>query len=164
MSPEAKWVYYITSYTKVEPTEGVPIEGHVSMPFLKRNLPEDIEEPEPKERSVPYLYQSDLEFHICVNSYKIDYDKKGIDWFVHSKKQRISGFKGPVNLDRVSENRRSKFREKFVLNNKWTKELDKDEVDRVTKKFSSWVDQGPDPNSVTREPNSQEEDQVMADV
>lgn len=166
LSPEAKWVYYITSYTKVEPTEGVPIEGHVLMPFLKRNLPEDIEEPEPKERSVPYLYQSDLEFHICVNSYKIDYDRKGIDWFVHSKKQRMSGFKGPVDLDRVSDNRRTKFREKFVLQNKWTKEVDQDEVDRIKKKFSAWVKDGPAPNTVNGERRSsiQDEDQVMTEA
>ncbi|KAI9780031.1 MAG: Transcriptional regulatory protein sin3 [Peltula sp. TS41687] len=179
LSPEAKWVYYITSYTKVEPTEGVPIEGHVLMPFLKRNLPEDVEEPEPKERSVPYLYQSDLEFHVCVNSYKIDYDRKGIDWFVHSKKQRMSGFnnKGLVDLDRASQHRRTKFREKFVLRNnkRTTTEAERDEMDRNTKSFRAWIDNGPPaqaPNSsassssaiINGDQRDQDRDWEMVDV
>ena len=142
MSPEARWSYYVASFIKVEPTEGVPIEGHLSMPFLKRNLPEDVEESEGRERSVPYLYENNLELRICVNSYKILWTPKSEDWFVQSEKQRAQGYNGPVNLDRASEKRTSKFREKLVRQNKWVQAAGPDAVDGADKFFKTWMEEG----------------------
>lgn len=163
MSAEARWSYYVASFIKVEPTEGVPIAGRLSMPFLKRNLPEDVEESEGRERSVPYLYENNLELRICVNSYKILWTPRSGDWFVHSEKQRASGSDGPVDLDRVSEQRRSRFREKLILNNKWMREVGQEEVDRLNEKFQSWIKNGPDSTSNATEPHTDEDLAVTDD-
>lgn len=142
LSAEAKWSYYVASYIKVEPTEGVQIDGHLSMPFLKRNLPEDVDEPEERKRLVPTHYENGLEMRICVNSYKILWMPKTEDWFIHLKKPDGNGHSVSVDQTRMSEKRRAKFEEKFVTRNSWIDSSPDEEVARILEEYKTWVGEG----------------------
>ncbi|KAI9806637.1 MAG: hypothetical protein M1825_006094 [Sarcosagium campestre] len=130
MSPESRWSYYVASYVKVEPTEGVPIDKRFNMPLLRRNVPEEAEDAEDSRRAVPHAYANQLEMRICVNSYHILWRPSSMDFFYHSRKERnATGGEGfQINVERAKERRKKGFEEKFVLNNAWRKEATPEEL------------------------------------
>lgn len=164
MSAEAKWSYYVASYIKIEPTEGVPIEGHLSMPFLKRNLPEDIDEPEERKRLIPHYYENGLEMKICVNNYRILWTPKTEDWFVHSAVHGEDGQSDSADTTRIRENRRKKFEEKFVSKNKWIDLSTEEEFNQVSKKYRLWVSGNVDSGAEQKKDRALDEDQGMMDA
>jgi paired amphipathic helix protein Sin3a len=71
MERKERWQYYVSSYVRVEPTEGV---SRTTQPLLMRNLPsgEAVSEDAMNTRKA-LVYSEDLTLRICVNSFKILY-------------------------------------------------------------------------------------------
>ncbi|KAI9840969.1 MAG: Transcriptional regulatory protein sin3 [Sclerophora amabilis] len=164
MSPEAKWSYYVASYIQIEPTEGVPIDGSFSMPFLKRNLPENDEEPEDVKRAVPHAYENNLDVRICVNSYKMLWMPKSEDWFVHSERERAGDKDSRIDLECIKAKRKAQFEEKMVTNNRWMQGLSKDEIDQKNQAFRKWVEGGTTDSPKEAQKQAATVDQPMTDA
>jgi paired amphipathic helix protein Sin3a len=143
MERMTRWQYYVSSYIRIEPTEGVK-RGKMHKSVLTRNVPSpdtDAEEPKPIE------YKEDLTLQICANSYKIIYKKGGSEYFIYTDKSLglnpetgVSAAK--ERLQKFQDARKQRFKEKFEMNNAWMKDLNHDQVSKITMDFKKWTDEG----------------------
>ena len=149
LDAEARWSYYVASYRKLEPTEGVPIEGYLSMPFLRRNLPEDADEPDERKRPlIPERNGGNLEMRICVNSYRILFNPSSSEYFVHSEKHRTRGHDGSVvDAEQASARRLARFAERKDARNPLVLATPLKEMARLEQRFRAMVDDGVRPTS-----------------
>ncbi|KAJ5232823.1 hypothetical protein N7468_005779, partial [Penicillium chermesinum] len=151
LSREARWSYYVTSYSMRDPTEGVSFSD-MRMPFLKRNLPAKLDEDEEYDRFYRRLEHHDgLVHRICANNYTILYQPGTYDFFWRSNApipgkdadaETLSTMEEALRQEQatLAEKRRDRFREKFVNNPSWAKNLSKDSVDESNQRFRSWMD------------------------
>ena len=140
MSAEAKWSYYTASFIKIEPTEGVALDGSFNMPFLRRNMPRDIEDADEASRAVPHAYENGLELRICVNSYKILYEPHTQDWFLQSDDSLAEDERASApDLARAREQRQAKFEEDVVMTNTWIKAATQEQIVRKKAAFAHKV-------------------------
>ncbi|KAI2786008.1 hypothetical protein POX_h09773 [Penicillium oxalicum] len=151
LSSEARWSYYVTAYSMRDPTEGVPY-SMMRMPFLKRNLPNKLDEDEEYDQFYRRLQHHDgLVIRICANNYTILYQPPSHDWFWRSTAPipdadadadtlRAQEEEQAKVKAAIREKRRDRFAEKFVNNPIWARGLSKDEVDEANQRFRSWVD------------------------
>lgn len=151
LSSEARWSYYVTAYSMRDPTEGVPY-SMMRMPFLKRNLPNKLDEDEEYDQFYRRLQHHDgLVIRICANNYTILYQPPSHDWFwrstapIHDADADADTLRAQEEEQAkvkaaIREKRRDRFAEKFVNNPIWARGLSKDEVDEANQRFRSWVD------------------------
>jgi paired amphipathic helix protein Sin3a len=141
------WSYYTSSYVRIEPTEGVP-RGRMQRSVLPRNLPSNEAESEdsagPRK---PLAYSEDLILRVCVNTSKILFKSGSSEWFIYGDKPLTWDADKDVatsrlRLKKFEDTRTEKFREKFVLNNKWMKDLDHEEVQKITSTCKKWIEDG----------------------
>jgi paired amphipathic helix protein Sin3a len=149
------WQYYVSSFARVEPTEGIP-RRELKKSLLTRNLSAIDSEPlEHGKFPTDLVYKEDLIHLIDVNTYKIIYKKEipSSDWFVWDRKDKPFGGYGTdgensepgktssagERLKKVTNIRNERFREKFALNNAWMKGKDREEVDRIKADFQAWI-------------------------
>jgi paired amphipathic helix protein Sin3a len=161
LTAEEQWSYYISSYVRVDPTEGVPLL-RMRAPFLRRNLPDkdDVDSDDRRrDKPTPLSYSEKLNMRVCVNTYKILWEPYTEDWWVHSREHMFGGKEGIEEMKRATAKRSARFREKFVMNNGWMKGLSQGEVQRRKEEFEKWIKDGVMPAA---EGNADEE--VMADV
>jgi paired amphipathic helix protein Sin3a len=140
MGADARWSYYVASYIKVDPTEGVPLDSRFQMPFFKRNLPDDHDEADALKQ-LPHCYEANLHLRICVNSYKILWQPGTDDWFFHSERHRASG----GDAERVRQRRNALFRDHCVERSNALANMDEAERIRAEERYRSWIDGGPGP-------------------
>jgi paired amphipathic helix protein Sin3a len=139
LSPEARWSYYVSSYTMRDPTEGVPF-SQMRMPFLKRNLPPKLDSDEEYNRYYkPLVSQEGLIIRICANSYHVLYEPGTEEWWCREPSTQEEQAELAADRAAVKEKRRDRFTEKFVNNPSWAHGLSKDEVDLSNQRFRSWV-------------------------
>jgi paired amphipathic helix protein Sin3a len=140
LTAEAKWSYYVSSYTIRDPTEGVPMHM-LRMPFLKRNMPQRSEsEDEYNAKYLPLQHYDNMIIRICTNSYHMLYEPSSMDWFCHGK--YIRGAVSEEKKKVIHENRKSKFNDKFVMNAAWMKDQSREFVDGVKEEYRKWVEKG----------------------
>ncbi|KZF26100.1 hypothetical protein L228DRAFT_225794 [Xylona heveae TC161] len=164
LTAEAKWSYYISSYTMVEPTEGIPLEK-LRMPFLKRNLPPQSDsDTELAARYTPQETNENLVIRVCVNSYKILYEPNTTEWWYHAPKSVSENAEVSQQAERIKEKRNSRFQEKFIMNNEWMKGLSRDEVDRKNEDFNTWIRDGVTASQKDGSGPVKDDDEAMADV
>lgn len=143
MERMARWQYYVSSYIRIEPTEGVN-RGKIRKSLLLRNVPSpDTDAEEPK----PIVFNEDLTLQICANSHKIVYKQGGTEFFIYTDKSMTRDSETGVNaarerLKKYEDVRTEKFKEKFEMNNAWMKGLDHDAVSKATMEFKKWTDEG----------------------
>lgn len=150
-----RWQYYVSSYVRVEPTEGVPTDGRSYHPILMRNLPAgEVASEDGTNTRKPLAYSEDLSLRICVNSFKIVYKEPGSEYHIYNnspltwdKEKDMASAR--VRLSKSEESRNQKFRETFELNNKWMKNLDHDQVQKITLDCKKWIDEGIQPGSAS---------------
>jgi paired amphipathic helix protein Sin3a len=119
-------------------TEGVSHE--ISWPFLRRNLPKDLETEEDYGKTyLPQWNQDGLTVKVCPNSYHLLWDE-GTDWFFHDTRVSQRGLGGMAAL---KDERKDQFEEKFVKNAKWMAGMNLDEVTNINTNFNKWV-KGPE--------------------
>ena len=131
-SGDFNWSYYVTAYVMRDWTEGVPHE--IRSPFLRRNLPKDLETEEDFNKEyLPYVGEEGLEIRVSPNNYRLIYEIGTTDWWVHDKKVRVRGEKG---MPAAKEERRKKFAEKFVEKPKWMANMGPEEIEKKKAEYS----------------------------
>ncbi len=144
MDARTRWLHYVASFVKIEPTEGVPTNGRWSMPFLRRLLPAEAEESDERQRTVvPELTRAGSQMIICVNSYRIMFKPGAPDVFVHSEKHRALGPDGKVlDQERARTGRRNRFRNWLKKESPLVQSKGEEGMARVDQDFRAWVDDG----------------------
>ncbi len=110
-----RWQYYISSYMRVEPTEGVP-RSRLQKSVLTRNLPaaSDVDS-ESGDTRKPVAYSENLVLRICLNSSKIKYESGTADSFVYNNTPGKDKAKGKHQdlIVRRQDHRRQRFERRW---------------------------------------------------
>lgn len=154
LSQEARWSYYVSTYTMRDPTEGVPF-SQMRLPFMKRSLPGKLgQEDEYNRYYRPLVHHDGLIIRICANSYHLLYEPGSSEWsWRPTGPSEEDAEEAAKDEAAVKERRRDRFMEKFVNNPVWAHGLSKDQVDESNQRFRSWIngttesDGGPGPDS-----------------
>lgn len=156
LSQEARWSYYVSTYTMRDPTEGVPF-SQMRLPFMKRSLPAKLDQEDEYNRYYrPLVHQDGLIIRICANSYHLLYEPGSSEWsWRPTGPSEEDAEEAAKDEAAVKERRRDRFMEKFVNNPVWAHGLSKDQVDESNQRFRSWINgtsesdggPGPDPDS-----------------
>ena len=152
MQQKERWQYYISSYIRIEPTEGVP-RSHLHKSVLTRNLPSSDAESEDNTASPkPIVFNEELTLRICVNTYKIIYKNPGSEYFIYTNKPltydpKTKESTARERLRKFENLRNERAKEKFEMNNRWMRGLDRDAVAKVNSDFKKWMDEGVVPGS-----------------
>ncbi|RWA12585.1 hypothetical protein EKO27_g2541 [Xylaria grammica] len=146
-----RWQYYISSYIRVEPTEGVS-RDRLRKTVLARNLPSNDADSDDGNAPKPLKFDEGLTLRICLNSNKIAWEKDTSEYFIYnlSPENEEEKKKADEHAQAVTEHRKQLFREKMFMNNAWMRGLRQDEVQKVNETFSKWYNDGVAPTSNTR--------------
>jgi len=147
MERKERWKYYTSSFVRIEPTEGVP-RDRVRRSVLTRNLPSGFDTDSDVSGSAlqqrkPMFFSEDLVLRICVNSYQLLYKSPTSEYFIY----KAGG--DPDKTVQMTENRNQKFREKYMMNSKWMKNLSQAQVQDVNQGFERWVKDGVLPSATS---------------
>ena len=135
---EAQWAYYVSSWTMQQPTEGMD-PSQIRWPNLRRNFPPaSVLDDEYKRTWVPQSNSDDLIVRICLDNYRMLFDKLTTEWFDHDPAVKMRGVK---HLVEVTRQRTEKYREKFGTNPKWMAGMNLD-VTRINERFQRWFKEG----------------------
>ncbi|KAI1772684.1 hypothetical protein F4818DRAFT_425208 [Hypoxylon cercidicola] len=148
MERRERWQYYISSYMRVEPTEGVP-RSRLQKTVLARNLPSSEVDSDDGDVPKPLSYDEGLVLRICLNSNKIVWEKDTSEFFVYSAEPEDPEERAQAEEHRraVTEHREQTFREKLVMNNAWMRGMSQDEVQKVNENFTKWFKDGVSPST-----------------
>ncbi|KAI1455887.1 paired amphipathic helix protein Sin3b [Annulohypoxylon moriforme] len=148
MELRERWQYYISSYMRVEPTEGVP-RARLQKTVLARNLPSSEPDSDDSDMPKPLAYDEGLVLRICLNSNKIVWEKNTSEYFIYATEPEDEKEKIAADEYRraLTEHREQRFREKMIMNNSWMHGNSQDEVQKVNEKFQKWFKDGISPNT-----------------
>lgn len=135
-----QWQYYISSYMRIEHTEGI-VRSRLQKVLLERNLPSDAKDSsEEGYTPKPFVIHEGLVVRICLNSSKMVFEKGTSDYFIYN-----TGRPGADEEDDYTakqafrrEIRAEKLKEKMVTNNAWMKGLSHEEVQKVNNDYQKW--------------------------
>jgi paired amphipathic helix protein Sin3a len=164
MELKEQWQYYISSYMRIEHTEGV-VRSRLQKVLLERNLPSGANDASddgyiPK----PLVVHEGLVLRICLYSYKIVYEKGTSDYFIYNTANaNTAATPEPAEARSFQEDKRvflrelreEKFKEKMVMNNAWMKNMSREEVQKRNEDYQKWVTDG------TPLPSAQDGDTIM---
>ncbi|CAG8958414.1 hypothetical protein HYFRA_00011091 [Hymenoscyphus fraxineus] len=141
-----RWQYYASSFARYEPTEGVK-RSDTSMTALPRHVRPSFEVEMMGVLPKPVAYMEDLSLRICVNTYKMLYRYPGSEYMIYTDKPLATDPVTKVSaarerLSQAENNRTQRFKEKFEMNNKWMKDLNHDQVSKITMDFKRWTEEG----------------------
>lgn len=147
MERKDRWKYYTSSFVRIEPTEGVPMD-RVRKSVLTRNLPSAEAQSDAGstlEARKPLIWSEDLTLRICVNTYRLTYKEGTSEWFVYSDGKKDEGA-----VEQAREKRNDRFKEKLERNNRWVQKMKKtaDEVAAINENFNRWLSEGGGPAPV----------------
>ncbi|KAH6656936.1 hypothetical protein BKA67DRAFT_553725 [Truncatella angustata] len=158
-----RWQYYISSFMRVEPTEGVPRQK-LRKPVLARNLPSSDVDSDDGNLPKAIQFDENLILKICLNTNKMGFEKGTSEYFIYNTIPVTAEEQTAAEERRnmVHEWREQRLKERYVMNNGWLsdgwmKNLPQDEVQRANENFQKWVKDGVTPSSSLR-------DEVMGDV
>jgi paired amphipathic helix protein Sin3a len=135
-----QWQYYISSYVRIEPTEGV-VRSRLQKVVLERNLPSDAKDTDDGYSPKPLVFQENLVVRICLNSYKMVFEKGTSDCVIYSTGRRLSDEEAQEDAAKARFRRELKaerLKEKMVTNNAWMKGLSHEEVQKVKDDYLRW--------------------------
>ena len=158
LATEARWSYYISTYSMRDATEGVPIK-EMRLPFFKRNLPDLLADDEDYNNTYgsPQWNEDALVIRIIPGNYRISYDPDTYEWWVHNNHVRKRGLSA---YDKVAQQRREKFQKLFGDNSTLMREKDGAKLDEENEEFRQWIDVGPPNVRMTTEDG----DEVMGGI
>lgn len=156
MQLRERWQYYISSFIRVEPTEGVP-RSKLQKSVLTRNLPSGDTDSDDDSIPKPVSYEENLTISICLKSSKMVWAAGTSEYVVYGQapKMRDQRERRDKFIRALTNYRESKLLEKWVHNPAWTKDLSPEEVQEQNKNFRRWMDEGIVP------PGASEEDVEM---
>ncbi|RKL14977.1 Transcriptional regulatory protein SIN3 [Fusarium oxysporum] len=152
MQLRERWQYYISSFIRVEPTEGVP-RSKLQKVVLSRNLPSP--DADSDEDSIPKAvsYKENLTISICLKSSKMIWAPGTSEYVVYDQgpKSAEQRERRDKFIRALSAHRENKLLEKWVHNPAWTKDLSPEEVQEQNKNFRKWMDDGVVPPSAAED-------------
>ncbi|KAK0729010.1 hypothetical protein B0T21DRAFT_413119 [Apiosordaria backusii] len=138
-----QWQYYISSYIRIENTEGIP-RSRLQKVLLERNLPSDAKDSDDGYSPKPLVYSENLIVRTCLNSYKMVFEKGTSDCAVYStdsaKEVDVDGDEQAAQAQFSAELRGEKIKERLLINNQWMKGHSHDEVQKSKDDFQRWMD------------------------
>lgn len=143
MKLRERWQYYISSFIRVEPTEGIP-RSKLQKVVLTRNLPSGDSESDGESMPKPLSYSENLTISICLKSSKMIWAPGTSEYFIYdqSPKTKEQRERREKFTKALSSHRESKLLEKMVHNPAWTKDMSPEEVQEQNKNFRKWMDEG----------------------
>jgi len=134
-----QWQYYISSYMRIEHTEGI-LRSRLQKVLLERNLPSEAKDAsEEGYTPKPLVIHEGLVIRICLNSSKMVFEPNTSDYFIyntnHSDSQK--GFHEEKQIFQ-KELRADRLKGKMVTNNAWMKGLSHEEVQKVNSEYQRW--------------------------
>jgi paired amphipathic helix protein Sin3a len=143
MQLRQRWQYYISSFIRVEPTEGIS-RSKLQKVVLTRNLPSGDAESDDDNIPKPVSYKENLTISICLKSSKMIWAADTSEYFIYDqapktkeKRERREKF-----TKALSAHRENKLVEKMVHNPSWMKDLSPEEVQEQNRNFRRWMDEG----------------------
>ncbi|KAF7563944.1 hypothetical protein G7046_g175 [Stylonectria norvegica] len=143
MQLRERWQYYISSFIRVEPTEGIP-RSKLQKSVLLRNIPAPDADTDDDTIPKPLVHLEDLTISVCLKSSKMLWGAGTSEYVVYDRpsKTREQRERRDNYTQALSRHRESKLLEKMVHNPKWTKDLSPEEVQEQNKTFRQWMDKG----------------------
>lgn len=138
-----RWQYYISSWMRTEPTEGVS-RSRMQKVVLTRNLPSGDADSDGDYQPKAISYSEGLVLKICLNTSKISYAKGTSNYFIYN----IDGGSEEERNEReqrrqlVREVRNQKFTEKMAMNSPWMKDLSQEQVQHAKEAYEKWKTEG----------------------
>ncbi|KAK4128657.1 hypothetical protein N657DRAFT_676412 [Parathielavia appendiculata] len=136
-----QWQYYISSYMRIEHTEGI-VRSRLQKVLLERNLPSDAKDSSEEGYSPkPLVIHEGLVVRICLNSSKMVFESGTADYFAYNTARP-----GTADEERDEEAKRAfrreiraeKLKEKMVTNNAWMKGLSHEDVQKANNEYQKW--------------------------
>jgi len=151
MDLRERWQYYISSYVRVEPTEGID-RARLQKTVLARNLPSNDADSDDGDAPKAVKYDESLILRICVNSFKIVWERDTSEYAIYNAppEDEDERKKTEEHAQAVTELRKQLFTEKMVMNNAWMRGLRQDEVQKINENFQKWLHDGVAPASNVR--------------
>jgi paired amphipathic helix protein Sin3a len=158
MEAKERWQYYVSSYVRIENTEGIN-RSRLQKVLLERNLPSGANDSDDGFTPKPLVINEGLVLRICLNSSVIKYEGGTSEYFIYnttpaSKDERDFNEDKQVFLKEIRE---EKFREKMVMNSPWMKNMSQEEVQKMNEDYLKWVRDG------IQRPTAAKDDVVMTD-
>lgn len=151
MELRERWQYYISSYMRVEPTEGIP-RSRLQKSVLARNLPSSDVDSDDGNVPKPLQFEENLVLRICVNSNTIGWEKGTAEYFIYNTlpdtPQELAIAQERASV--LTNHRSELFREKFVMNSPWMRNITQDEVQKTNEKYQKWIKEALAPMSEVR--------------
>ncbi|KAF1830335.1 hypothetical protein BDW02DRAFT_642257 [Decorospora gaudefroyi] len=144
-----RWRAYVASYMAVEPTEEVDL-SRVHYPYLKKRLAktEDLSD---EERFDHVRHSDKITISISPAAYRMDFIKGhpfgsgGIQYFIQPDAVRAgvseSVPKPSEEYKKLNDERRERVQEILVRNNRWMKDLSRDDVDAKKTAFKKAIEE-----------------------
>jgi paired amphipathic helix protein Sin3a len=138
-----RWQYYISSWMRTEPTEGVS-RSRMQKVVLTRNLPSGDADSDGDYQPKAISYSEGLVLKICLNTSKLSYAKGTSNYFIYN----IDGGSAEEREEReqrrqlVREVRNQKFTEKMAMNSPWMKNLSQEQVQHAKEAYEKWKTEG----------------------
>ncbi|RKF60759.1 Paired amphipathic helix protein pst1 [Golovinomyces cichoracearum] len=157
MGQSQSWQYYVASWQRNEPTEGVPRNSKFWPPrgpkskefgktILQRNLETVGAGSEDEDILKNIIFEENLVVRIEANTYKLEYNKGGADMTIRTDKDYTYNSDGisssRLRMADAEKKRSDRFHEKFVKNSPWKIGLGQEEVDHINNKYKKWVEDG----------------------
>jgi paired amphipathic helix protein Sin3a len=152
MQLRERWQYYISSFIRVEPTEGIP-RSRLRRVVLTRNMPAGDADSDDGSIPKPLSYEENLTISICLKSSKMVWEPGTSEYFIYdqspkTKEQRERREKFTKALSNFREVELTK---KFVHNPVWARDMSPEEVQEQNSNFRKWMDEGIAPPNVTED-------------
>lgn len=143
MELKDRWQYYISSFVRVEPTEGIN-RSRMQKTVLTRNLPSSDADSEDGMVPAPLAYDESLTLRICLNSSKIVWEKGTSEWYIFNTPpdNEKEAAEREERIAAGRELRKQKFIEKMVMNSAWMRDMTQDEVRKINEDFQKWIKDG----------------------
>jgi paired amphipathic helix protein Sin3a len=138
LSDDARWQYYVASYTMTDATEGVD-QSKMHLPYLRRNIaPQNANiEPAYEEIYGELDHVDEQSAFISPDSYKLIL-KNDYGFLRPSAGDKLS--RKHYEAGKIEEN--EKFREKFVRNTAWMKDQRAEDVERRKAAWEKGIKEG----------------------
>ncbi|KAM7222577.1 hypothetical protein V8F06_002071 [Rhypophila decipiens] len=135
-----QWQYYISSYMRVEPTEGID-RSRLQKVLLERNL-EAKDAADDAYTPKPLISHEGLILRICLNSSKMVFTEGTSDYHMYDTAKASMTQEERDYLEQKRETQRAwrgeEFTKKMVNVNQWMKGLSHEEVQRVKDNYQKW--------------------------
>ncbi len=145
MERKERWKYYVSSFVRIEPTEGVA-RDRLKNSVLMRNLPSgetDSEDGVVQQHRKPLFFEENLVLRICVNTFRLTYKAGTAEWFVYERNKRDRA----NTSAQATAIRNQRFKEKFHMNSPWKEGLSHEVVEKVSQEFDKFLTDGEIPTT-----------------